>query len=192
MVIKILAIDPSFANTGWCLATVDPGAASIVEMHDGGLVCTEKAEIKTIRRSSDDLRRAHEIASKLRDLSSGVDLVFAEIPTGTQSARASWALGIALGCLTNIAPTPIIEITPTMTKLASVGRKDASKEEIINWAVDLYPDLPWIKARGKEKLSPKNEHMADSVGVLCAGLNHEDFRMWVSIRSKLMAKVSHG
>jgi Holliday junction resolvasome RuvABC endonuclease subunit len=187
----ILSLDPSFANIGWCVASVDVAEAKILKMIDGGLISTEKSETKTIRRSSDDLRRANEIASGLRKIAQNVDMVFAEIPTGTQSARASWALGIALGCLTNLSPTPLVEITPTMTKLASIGRKDASKEEIIEWAVGLYPDLPWITARGKSKLSPKNEHLADSVGVLHAGLQHEDFRTYAGIMTRLR-KISHG
>lgn len=187
----ILSIDPSFANTGWNVAKVHVESAKVIQVLNGGLLCTEKSEAKTVRRSSDDLRRAGELAAELRKQARDVDLVFAEIPSGTQSARASWALGIALGCLTNLHPTPIVEVTPTMTKLASVGRKDASKEEIIEWAYNLYPDLPWITARGKTRLSPKNEHLADSIGVLHAGLKHEDFRAYSGIMAKLR-NVSHG
>lgn len=185
MVIKILAIDPSFTNTGWCFASWNSETKSL-EIHRGGLITTEKASVKTIRRSSDDLRRAKEIARALDDLLSvlDADMVFAEIPTGTQSARASWALGIAMGCLAGVAvKTHMIEVTPTMTKLASIGRKDATKEEIIAWAFNKYPHLPWIK--GRNGISPRNEHMADSVGVLHAGFEHEEFRDSMALFAKM-------
>lgn len=179
---KVLAIDPSFTNTGWCIARYDLAERS-VDILEGGLISTEKAAVKTIRRSSDDLRRAKEISRALSKRAEQVDMVFAEIPTGTQSARASWALGIALGCLANVAlRSPMIEITPTMTKLAATGRKDATKEEIITWAIAKYPHLPWIK--GRKGISPRNEHMADSVGVLHAGFDHEDFWEYCAIFAK--------
>jgi len=179
---KILAIDPSFANTGWCIGHYDMEAL-LVEVVDGGLISTEKAAVKTIRRSSDDLRRAKEISRALTKYAESVDMVFAEIPTGSQSARASWALGIAMGCLANVAVrNPMIEITPTMTKLAATGRKDATKEEIITWARAKYPSLPWIK--GRNGISPRNEHMADAVGVLHAGFDHEDFWEYCRIFDK--------
>lgn len=178
---KVLSLDPSFANTGWCIAEVDPENLTVEQMLMGGLIQTEKASVKTIRRSSDDLRRASELAAELKKLGKAADIVFAEIPSGTQNARAAWALGVSLGVLTNLYPTPIIEVTPTMTKLGALGRKDATKDEIIEWASVLYPKLPWIQSRGKEKISPRNEHMADSVGVLHAGLKHEDFRTFVHV-----------
>lgn len=174
---KILALDPSFANTGWVLANMtDDG--SIVSI-SGGLICTEKTTVKTTRRSSDDFRRAKELAMGLRMLAEQAQIVFAEIPSGTQSARASWALGVCLGVLTNVHPKTLVEVTPTQTKLAALGRKDATKPEMIEWASSKRSDLPWKYNRGK--LSPTNEHMADALGVLYAGLSHEDYQNYLGI-----------
>lgn len=184
---RILSIDPALNNTGWCIADYVPHLNKLT-MINGGLIVTEKASQKTIRRSSDDLRRATEIATELKRLSQGIDIVFAEIPNGgAQNSRAVWSLGIVLGVLTNVAHLSLVEVTPTMTKMASVGRKDATKAEIIEWSVGMYPDLPWYKARGAKAISPRNEHMADAVAILHAGLIHEDFGRYMAILRKFSA-----
>lgn len=181
---RILAIDPAMNNTGWCVGEYDVDTGTLISVSSGGLITTEKAAQKTIRRSSDDFRRANELAKELVELSQNADVVFSEIPNGgAQNARAVWTLGVTLGILTNIPTKGIsmVEVTPNMTKMASIGRKDATKAEIIEWAIRKHPELPWYKARGQQKVSPRNEHLADAVGVLYAGLDHEDFRQFVTV-----------
>jgi hypothetical protein len=151
-----------------------PGKPPEVFIKDLGLIQTE-TEKEFDRKSYDDLRCAIAISMKLQALAADADCVIAEIPSGSQSARASWALGIALGTLTAVLPHVLIRVTPRETKLAAVGLSDASKEEMIDWAVGLYPDAPWIRHR-KKVVKTKCEHLADAIGVLHAGMAKREFK----------------
>jgi hypothetical protein len=42
-------------------------------------------------------------------------------------------------------PDELIEVQLDETKIHSVGSKTASKPEIIQWAVDLHPAVPWLR-----------------------------------------------
>lgn len=168
---RVLAIDPALSNMGWVIAEVSVDGKR-VEMLDGGLFHTEAGADKK-QRSMDDLRRAMHLAQGLQVLRADVQLAVSEIPSGAQSARASWALGVTLGVLTNVAPTPLIGVSPRQVKVAAIGDPGAAKEEIIAWAIERYPDLPWIRYRGKITLA--NEHMADACAVLHAGLAKPEF-----------------
>lgn len=185
--IKVVGIDAGFVNIGFCRADYFPDQSRLQIADDAlRMVQTKPAATKTVRRSSDDYRRAMELAAAVRREVSGVDVAFCEIPSGTQSARSSWALGIALGVLTNVT-CPVIQVTPTQTKLAGHGSPTATKEEMIAWAAKKYPKLAWIPGRGKKKgaLSPVNEHMADAVAILHAGIQLPDFLSLVSLSQKL-------
>ena len=59
-----------------------------------------------------------------------------------------------------------------MTKKIT-GTPGATKDQMIEWAVNLYPSLPWIRMKRKApepgRILGKNEHIADAIGVLHAG-----------------------
>jgi Holliday junction resolvasome RuvABC endonuclease subunit len=172
--INVIGIDAAFSNIGLAFATVNLDNLS-VELKDLRLIHTEAIKVKGGRKNSDDLRRArigyHGIKQAIIDFNA--DVVVVEVPTGSQSARASWSLGIAIGVLSSIE-VPFIEVTPAMVKIAS-GDKTNGKEEIIEWAIDKHPNLPWFtrKSMGKiVQVSGKNEHLADAVACIYAGLPH--------------------
>lgn len=169
---KMLCVDAAFRNVGWALVTVNLKTMSVNPL-EIGLVRTELSKNKTVRAASDKLRRAREIALKLRALELRAEIMTAEIPSGAQSAAAAAALGIAIGILSGHT-VPLIEVTPAEVKLAALGSKTASKREMIDWAAGTWPDLEWITARGK--LTDANEHMADAIAIAHAGVNTPEFR----------------
>ena len=74
---------------------------------------------------------------------------------------------------------PLIEVTPTEAKKASVGRATATKDEIIDWAFKKYPNLNWLKSaqsKRPSKLTDANEHLADAIAVGHAGVKTSEFR----------------
>lgn len=186
--IRLVSIDAGFANMGFCRAECipQPTGGTLCDVKGIRLVSTEAAKTKSVRRSSDDFRRAQELAMAVWEETKDADIAFCEIPSGTQSARASWALGIALGVLTNVKCS-VIQITPTQTKLAGHGTSTATKEEMIDWAARTYPTLSWIKGKGKKKgqLSPRNEHIADAVAIMHAGIETSDFKALVDLSRKI-------
>lgn len=173
---RILACDPAMANFG--MAKFDLEIASLdLTLLKLRLVQTEKATGKVVRQNSDDLRRAIDISDAFHEEVKDCDYVFAEIPSGAQSARASYGFGMQVGILAT-SPAPIIQVMPSETKMAAVGKKTASKAEIITWASELYPKAEWIRVRGKPtgKLVNDNEHLADACAIAHAGLLTDEFR----------------
>lgn len=173
----IAAMDPSLANFGIARLNLDLGslALSIVDLT---LIETEKKTSKSVRQNSDDLRRCREIVKTYQPIAADCTVAFAEIPTGAQSARAMYAFGASVGMLAS-CPVPLIQVQPFETKLATVGTKTASKQEMIEWAVEKYPDAPWITRGGKRTL--KNEHLADAVAVAHAGIATEQFQQLLAM-----------
>ncbi|SER28234.1 hypothetical protein SAMN05216548_11489 [Faunimonas pinastri] len=178
--IKVVGFDPALANMGIArmsldLDTFNLTAESIKSAH------TDKRANKVVRQNSDDLRRARELYGELYLGTTGCKYAFAEIPSGGQSARAVYGFGIAVGLLAS-CPIPLIQVQPFETKLATVGTKTASKEEMIEWAEETYPHLPWLrytkatKNHAKGDLHEDNEHMADALAVVHAGIRTDEFK----------------
>lgn len=187
--IHVLGCDPAFANFGMAHAVVDINTLE-VEIVELELVQTEKSKAKTIRRSSDDLKRAEELYKRFVQGCGDKAVIFSEIPSGTQSARASWTLGIALGVLA-ASPIPLIQLTPTEIKIKTVGSKSASKQDMIDWAVFQHPKANWLtrKFKGKIELVKKNEHLADAVAAIHCGIESEQFQQVVAMHRMLASKA---
>lgn len=182
-IIRVLALDAAFANCGMAVADIDVAYAEapVIRPLKLKLVSTEadKRNKKVVRNNSDDLRRTREIAAAIRDtvVTEKVDLVMVEVPTGAQSARAAWSLGIVVGYLGSIQ-APLIEVTPKEVKIA-VGDKYAEKEQIIAWAMKHYGGLNWPMkgpAGAQTPIVGQCEHLADACAVLSAGIATEEFK----------------
>lgn len=188
MLIKVAGIDPSLRNTGLAKGTYNvlTGELDITGIY------TQKTEAengKTVRKSSDDLRCANLLVEATHKWIEGSHAVFAEIPSGSQSARGSFSNGICLGVLGSIGyfsgyEGRLIQVNPLEVKRAATGAKNASKEEMIEWAHEKFPHLSWVitkAGKNKGELSPQNEHMADAVAAINAGVKTDEFRTLVSV-----------
>jgi Holliday junction resolvasome RuvABC endonuclease subunit len=179
--VRVASIDPALANFGMARLVL-----RLVDLKLGierlTLIETEKRVNKVVRQNSDDLRRAQEITKAFHAEVAPCTVCFAEVPTGGQSARAVLSFGISIGILAN-CPIPLIQVQPFETKLATVGTKTASKEEMIEWAVGEFPNGPWLRNKAGKPLN-KNEHLADAVAVAYAGIRTDQFlqllAMWRS------------
>jgi Holliday junction resolvasome RuvABC endonuclease subunit len=177
--LKIVALDPSYNNTGAVSATIDKDLK--LSVHKLYLIQPEKTTNKEraklkIRKSNDDIRRARFASEEIHNLVKNCDIVFAEIPVAGQSARAAFSFGIVYGILAGIKQ-PLVELTPQEVKVAATGIKTATKEEMMAWAYEKYPHLNWrkIKRNGEQVLKKDSEHEADAIGVLHAGLAKKEF-----------------
>lgn len=183
MIVNVLGCDPSLSNFGFVQAKINTETNEIIPI-SLELVETAPGKSKTVRKNSDDLDRCKLLTAGLIENSKGNAVCFTEMPVGSQSARAMASYGACMGVL-SACPIPIIQLTPTQVKVASVGSKTASKEDMIEWAYNLYPHLNWVKGTVKSKnvgnLANKNEHLADAIATLHAGVKSEDFRSVVSI-----------
>jgi len=177
MKVKILGLDPSLSNFGIVKATLDMVDLSI-RIDDLVLIETEReGKRKVVRQNSEDLARAKLLHDGLQKHAQGAALVFAEVPVGSQSARAMASYGVCIGVLAS-CPVPIIQVTPSEVKQIATGHKNATKQEMIEWAVAKYPDAGWFAQKKGGVLRPlnKNEHLADATAAIEAGLATDQFR----------------
>jgi len=179
--IPVAGLDGSLRNFGIVKGYYDTESQKldIAAMY---LIQTEKSKNKQVRASSDNLARAQRIATNLQDLLRDTAVVFLEVPSGGQSYTAVLGFGITIGLYASLV-VPVVEVSPSETKLAAVGTKTASKQEMIEWAVGQFPDADWRKRKlkGEMVLTNDNEHLADSVAIIHAGIRTPSFRQTIAM-----------
>lgn len=185
MKIPVLGCDPSLSNWGLArgMLDLDTGTFEDVELL---LIETKPDDTKQVRQNSKDINRCDAIAAGVKDWFKWATVVFVEIPVGSQSANGMKSYGVCVGILGAFRAmgVQLIEVTPNENKLALTNNKTASKDTMIKAAHAIYPETNWLKD-GKGKLLNKNEHLADALGAIHAGVNTSAFQ---TIR-KLYAKV---
>ena len=175
MLIPVLGMDPSLKNWGLAQAMLclETGILSTPSLY---LVQPDDVKGKQVRQNSSDLNRAEQLAEAVIEASKVSKVVFVEVPVGSQSARAMASYGICVGILGAVRAmrVPLIEVTPTETKLAFTGNKTATKREMIDKAAELYPDANFPVHKGK--IPDKAEHMADAIAAIHAGVRTPMFQ----------------
>lgn len=179
--IKVVGFDPSLRNWGMAkgMITLEDGGSLILE--DVSVIQAVLPKGKQVRQNSLDLETAFQLARDAVAYAKGAQAIFVEVPVGSQSARAMASYGICVGVLGALRATgiPFYEVTPTEVKLASVGKKDATKSDMIDWAMKQHPEAPWpvYKTGGMELVSAaKAEHMADAAACIYAGVRTNSFK----------------
>ena len=83
--------------------------------------------------------------------------------------------GVCVGILGAIRASgvPLIEVTATEVKKTFTGDKNATKQLMIDTAVNLYPDANFPRWRGE--IVSKAEHVADAIAAIHAGVNTSTF-----------------
>jgi Holliday junction resolvasome RuvABC endonuclease subunit len=169
-----IAIDPSLSNT--CLTAFEFGGDLGVDLTviDSVTISTQKNQNKKVRASSDLIERCVDLykGSKQFIERYNPQIIFAETPSGSQSASGMKNYGVSCFLLASLSQR-CIEVTPQEVKMASVGKKNASKKDMIEWAYEQHPEAPWI-IRNDFPLM-KQEHLADSIAVIHAGLRTKEF-----------------
>lgn len=186
MKIRIVGFDPSLNNWGCCDGYYDTNS-DFIGIGGITLINPVKETSKSVRQNSKDIDRAVQLTSGVIDHinKSQPHAVFIEVPVGSQSARAMASYGICIGVIaacqsfTNI---PFFQITPQQVKLATVGSKTATKQEMIAWAFNLYPSINWpiTNRNGKKSVTAsKAEHLADAIGAVHAGIATDEFKRYI-------------
>ena len=126
----LLALDVGFRFTGWSVFKDN-------QIHGYGLIQTEKSKSKMTRTSDDYAFRSAQIARRLKEIveAHGVKGIVAELPSGgAQSAKAMVMMGMATAIVASVAAMlelPVEWASPGDVKMATVGRRSASKDEVI-------------------------------------------------------------
>jgi hypothetical protein len=190
--IKAVGMDISLNNLGIVMATISLNHdLTTVQVDEVNLISPDKADIETrkqVRKNSDDLRRARWLQSRMMTACKGYDVAIVEMPVGSQSARAMASYGICMGVLAS-CPIPMIEVTPNDVKLSGAGYKTASKSDMIKWAADKHSEIKWltVNRKGQSVMTNKNEHIADALAAIYAGMKTTEFKMMAIMAGKLHA-----
>jgi hypothetical protein len=190
--IRVAGADAAMANFGIARAWLDLDTLKI-DVTEIRTIATRPApggKKKVVRQNSDDLRRARMLQTGFHASINDCTIMFSEIPSGSQHSRSAFGFGMAIGVLAS-SPIPLIEVMPAETKLVT-GNPRADKPEMIAWAAKLYPELPWLlyeKAiiksgktlRNKGDLHDDNEHVADAIAVIHAGIATPEFAGLLSL-----------
>lgn len=183
--LKVVGQDPSLNNWGLAIATYDLESGTIqVERID--VIQPNVLQGKQVRQNSKDLDVASQLHQGALAACAGAHAVFVEVPIGSQSARAMASYGVCVGVLGALRSQgiPLFEMTPTQVKLAAVKNSNATKDQMIEWASTLYPDINWPRyTRNGVTLITKDkaEHEADAIGAIHAGIACQQFQQLLSL-----------
>lgn len=127
---SVLALDVGYRATGWLL--LEGGCP----VQCGVIRTVAQPGKRAIRRADDDAERCAQLARELRALLDGAGplAVVAELPTaGALSARAIRAMALATGVVVavlELVAVPVEWTTPEAGRLATTGRRSATKEAV--------------------------------------------------------------
>ena len=182
--LSVLGMDPSLNNWGLAYGKfhVEENRLSVATLD---VIQPDYSQGKQVRQNSKDLERAQALFTGAYAAAQHADAVFVEVPVGSQSARAMASYAICVGVLGALRASgiPFFEITPAEVKQATIGSGTASKAQIIERAVNLYPDAGWPTQTQKgvtKVITGKAEHMADAIGAIEAGITLPLFRQYLN------------
>lgn len=176
MIIQVAGLDPSFRNWGVAEASLDLDTGVLSNPHLSVIKTGDEPKGKQVRQNSYDLTASSELAGAMSLLIPSVKIFFVEVPHGSQSASSMKGYGVCIGILGYMRATgaTIIEVSESESKKIFVGKRTATKEEMINQAVGYYPDANWPR-RGGKIVAGTAEHMADAIAAIHAGVNTPEF-----------------
>lgn len=159
----IIGIDPGLANCGMAAVRLHKFGEELLAVK---VVTTVKSDKKLdVRASSDDVRRAQELAGDLVAFCAAhPPMAFAvEAMSFPRNSSSAAKLGMCWGVISATAHArgiPVLQASPQQIKLALCGVKSASKAEVMAAVEVAHPEIFWPKPRSLW------EHAADAVGAV--------------------------
>lgn len=190
MQIKIVSLDISMSNLGIAKGIFDTETKKLT-ITDCLTVCPLVSDNKQVRQNSKDVVRSRQLLDALVEHTKEADMVCAEIPVGSQTARAMASYGICVALIAvvqKIKPT-FIEVSPNEVKMI-VGSKSATKKEVIQWVQSHHPEAPLETFRGAISLT-KAEHQADAIVAIHAAMQTPVFNSLKTVYEKTYEDYRH-
>lgn len=169
---KFISIDPSLRNTAVVWGTIEN---DVLVPTDYKIAITQKNSDKKVRASSDLIARCRTLITEVSSIVNAFNpqIIFVETPSGSQSYHSAVSYAVSCALIASIIQ-PAIEITPIEVKKGTVGKKTASKEEMIEWAISTYPDFPF-ELKGGKPVKSRVEHVADAIAVAHVGIKNSQY-----------------
>ena len=181
----VLGLDPSLRNWGIAYGWLDLNSGELTDLKLD-VIQVKDDNSKQVRKNSKDLHIAHSLYAGVLPYAKEAKFIFVEVPIGSQSARAMASYGLCVGVLGSLRASgySLVEVTPSESKMAFTGDKEASKRLMIDTAVGYYPDANWPTQTQKGKTSiieSKAEHMADAIAAIHAGVHTPLFKQTLQV-----------
>jgi len=173
---KFLTIDGSLSNVGVVIGRFGP--TGVMTLDYRVLFITKKADSPKNGAILDIVDRCNHISVQVLSLLKSVkpDYVFIEVPTGSQNYSSAVSLGAICMLIGSIEAVSrewgckVIRIEAKDAKIAATGDAEASKDDIIDWAHNLFPNFNWFRRQNGVLIKTKNEHLADAIAVANAAI----------------------
>lgn len=168
-------MDPSFRNWGLAEGSLDLESGELNSLKLSLVETGDEPKGKQVRQNSWDIEAAEHLMKNVYPLAQQAKVIFVEVPHGSQSASAMKGYGVCIGLLGAIRSfgIPIVEVTEAESKKVFTGKRTATKTEMINKAMEYYPEANWpmYKHKGQMLVSATNaEHMADAIAAIHSGV----------------------
>ncbi len=175
--IEVIGMDPSMTNWGLARAVIDRDTGEM-EIRQLEVITPDRITTKQVLQSSKDLGNAFDLYNGIMRFKGASKATFAELPVGSQNSRAMAGYGMCLGILGSyMLTTPaLFQVTPTENKVAFTGKKNATKQEMIDEMLARHPETAAMIKYHQGKPVSWTEHMADAVGAIHAGWASRNFR----------------
>lgn len=176
--LRILALDVGFTHTGIAVMTFNDDGPPVWNISTTACIVTKpEAKKRRIYETDDKVRRVKIICTGLQEAVErwSPHLIAAELPSsGGKSAAAHASMGMAITavtCVSQLCNVPLRSYNWDDIKLKATGKRTASKKEVQDAIVKVWPHL------GEEHVSAKSntgytgdfEHIADAIGAgLCS------------------------
>ena len=186
MLIPVCGMDPSLRNWGLSTAHLDLDTGILTDPILSLVQTSAEEKVKKVRQNSFDLECAEILVRDVFPVAELARVIFVEVPSGSQSALSMKGYGICVGILGALRARgiPIIEVSEQENKKCFVGKRNATKAEMIAEAMRLYPNSNWPMHHNRLS-SAKAEHMADATAAIHAGVRTPVFQNLM----RLFAKV---
>lgn len=184
--LRVVGFDPSLRNWG-IAAGLYCTVSHTLTVKSLEVICAELPDSKQVRVSSKDLESAYQLRCGVQKYLDHAQVVFVEMPSGSQSASGAKANGICYGVLGSIRANghPFFELTAKAVKVAATGNANATKQQMIDWAVATHPEAPWPthKKAGQVLITTGTaEHMADATAAIRAGVQSHEFKQFLNLK----------
>ena len=178
MLYEVAGMDPSMSNWGIAKGTLDTKTGEI-EIRELVLIVPERITTKQVRQNSKDINIAMDLCVGIsKTIGTTNKLTFVEVPHGSQSSRAMASYGICvalIGAYTVRNPSTF-QVSASDNKRIFTGKKNATKEEMIQRMLELHPETRDMIKYHKGNPVGWTEHLADAVAAIHAGAQSREFR----------------
>ena len=186
--LRILGADPSFSNWGLAQGVYDP-VTSKLTITGLDVIKPVLNKDKQTRQNSIDIERSKQLSKGFIDAIRQSDVIAAEIPHGSQSARAMASYGVCIGILGMVCNmrVPLIQVNAIETRKVITGKKEATKAQAIAWAMAKHPEAPWPMKTVQGVTSVVEgtaEHMADAIAAIYAAMETDTFKTMAMLAKK--------